>query len=66
VPASFSRRSFLGRTAALGTALTCVAVVRGADGEETPRIEAPMIDELKIGVVVDGDTWTPSVGQETG
>lgn len=54
MPASFSRRSFLGRTAALGTALTCVAVVRGADGEETPRIEAPMIDELKIGVVVDG------------
>ena len=54
MPTSFNRRSFLGRTAVLGSALACTAVVRGAGGEDTPRIEGPMIDELKIEVLVDG------------
>jgi 7,8-dihydropterin-6-yl-methyl-4-(beta-D-ribofuranosyl)aminobenzene 5'-phosphate synthase len=48
------RRHFLGRSAALGAALACTAVGRDADGSDSPRIAAPVVDQLQIAVVVDG------------
>ena len=57
---SFDRRAFLRATA--GSALTCTAMVRAADGAGVPRIEAPVVDKLVIQVIVDGthDIFIPA------
>ena len=50
-----SRRRLLQASALAAPALACTGVVRDADGAETPRIDAPVVDGLSIQVVTDGN-----------
>ncbi len=54
MPSPVGRRELLRNAALAGSALACTAMVRDAAGGEMPRIEAPIVDRLKIRVVVDG------------
>ena len=52
---TLSRRRFLHASALAAPALACTGMVRDAQGAETPRIEAPVVDNLSIQVVTDGN-----------
>lgn len=55
MPPTMGRRRLLGGAAALAApALACTGYVRDAQGAETPRIQAPVVDSLTIQVVTDG------------
>ena len=52
---TLGRRRFLQASALAAPALACTRVVRDAHGAEAPRIEAPVVDNLSIQVVADGN-----------
>lgn len=54
MPHALSRRRLLRASAMAAPALACTRVTRDANGAETPRIEAPVVDRLAMQVVLDG------------
>jgi 7,8-dihydropterin-6-yl-methyl-4-(beta-D-ribofuranosyl)aminobenzene 5'-phosphate synthase len=52
---ALSRRRLLQATALAAPALACTGMVRDAEGAETPRIDAPVVDNLSIQVVTDAN-----------
>ena len=52
---TLGRRRFLQASALAAPAFACTRVVRDAHGAEAPRIEAPVVDNLSIQVVADGN-----------